>query len=608
MEKLQLILKSIADLKTDYIGLFFDPEFFIRQTLYLMYVLILFYVMYGVGRVLNRLFFDKAYDKRLFHFISFALGYSLISTAIFIIGLLSLLTTINIFLLLFFLFLVSLWSLRKWPIKLKPTIVGKMDWTKRLSIVFLIIALLRLIPPQTAGDPLDYHLRFPRIYLENNSIMIPALGDESYTTVPHLPELFYILTQVVSNGLMTHVVHFGFFLLIFLLLYKVDFLDNINGKIGGLSALLFASAPLMLQLGTQAFSDFPALFCFLLSIGILLTSKPNKRTLILSGILLGISLASKIWILYYYPFAVLFVFLLFRKQTLLKRIEKTSIFVMTSVLVVLPWYVRAIFLVGDPFYVNTSQGQNTQTYSHTAMVIRNFTVEGFSEKFNFTLEYGIFIYAGILFVLLLRKVEFRRNKKFYLLYLLLLLPVVFFPIGLGRGRYSLPYMLLTYQIAASGLFLVVKNYFLKICVITIFICMAVYYLMNTLIILPYGLGWANKDNFLRENLAKDHASYYDFNGQFTRNIDKNETVTNYGVYELYYADFKYKNVFYFLNQDTNMFVLPKYIKKLLIRGGDFNWLCKYLNIKNCSDYRVEIITSDLRTKQYLYNIKYEPSN
>jgi len=608
MGKIHLITESIKDLQNDFIGIFFNPEFFLIQTLFLFYVLMLFYVMFGVGRVVNRVFFEKHYDKRLSHFVSFALGYSLISTAIFVLGLFGHLTTNNVAILVTVLFVITIYSFLKWPINLSLRTVGKFNWIKFFSAIFLIIALLRLIPPQTAGDPLDYHLRFPRIYLDAHTIMIPALGDESYTTVPHLPELYYILTQIVSNGSMTHVIHFGFFVMIFFLLYKVNLFKLASSNIGPLSALMFASAPLMIQLGTQAFSDFPALLCFILSAEILLVSKLNKRNLILSGLLLGVALASKIWILYYYPFVVIFLYILLRKKPSVEKVKNISIFLASSMLVVLPWYFRAIVLVGNPFYVNTSQGQNTQTYSHIEMLIRNFTVAGFSEKFNLTFEYGVFIYLGIIVsFVLLKKLKIFQNKKYFLLLLLLILPVIFFPIGLGRGRYSLPYMLLSFQVAGFGLSYLLRTFIFRVAIIILFLCLALYYLMNTLIILPYGFGWANGDLFLRRNLAKDYASYYDFNGQFTRNINKNETVTNYGVYEMYYADFKYKNVFYFINQDTHIFLLPNEIKKLLVRGGDFKWMCEYLEIKNCSDYSVKLITKDLRTKQYLYNIKYDKS-
>ena len=607
MEKLNLILESLTDLQKDFIGFFFNPEFFLKQTIFILYVLLLFYVMYGSGKVLNKLFFDKSYDGRFSNFINFALGFSLISNVIFILGLLGLLTNFNIFLTLLFFIGISIWSFLKWPIKLNIEIKRNLNWVKILSIFFILVAMLRLIPPQTAGDPLDYHLRFPRIYMDTHTLMIPALGDESYTTVPHLPELFYILTQVISNGLMTHVVHFGFFVLIFFLLYKVNFLANNREQVGPLSALMFVSAPLMLQLGTQAFSDFPALFCFLLSVGLLLTSKLNKKNLILSGILLGVAMASKIWILFYYPFAVLFLFIILRNTNFIDKVKKTLLYITCSFIIVAPWYIRAIVLVGNPFYINTSQGQNTQTYSNTTMFLRNFTMTGFSEKFNFTLEYGFFILIGLLSLFLIKRKEVYKYKKFFLLLIILTLPVFFFPLGFGRGRYSLPYMLLSYQISATGLLYITKNNFVKVVTVVLWSCLAIYYMVNTFIILPYGFGWANADNFLRKNLSKDTASYYDFNGQFTRNIDKNETITNYGVYELYYANFKYKNVFYFINQDTHVFKLPNNIHKLLIRGGDFKWLCNYLNIKNCSDYSVRLITSDLRTKQYLYNIKYDKS-
>ena len=130
MEKLHLILESVTDLQKDFIGIFFDPEFFLRQTVFFLYVLLLFYVMYGSGRVVVRLFFDKSYDSRLTHFINFALGYSLLSNLMFILGLFGILTELNILIVLLFLTAISIWTFIKWPIRFYLQIPKKNNWLK----------------------------------------------------------------------------------------------------------------------------------------------------------------------------------------------------------------------------------------------------------------------------------------------------------------------------------------------------------------------------------------------------------------------------------------------------------------------------------------------
>ena len=606
MEKIHLIANSLHNLQTDFTGFSFRPELLIANVYFFLFVFLLFYILYGIGKITERVCFKDSYNPILSPFIKFALGFIIVATSFFMLGFASELTTTNALVLLFILLLISITEFINYPERIAiQEIVRKPNAIKLFSIVFILIAFLRLIPPQTAGDPLDYHLRFPRVYLNAHSMMIPPLGDESYTTVPHLPEMLYLLTQIVSNGWMSHVVHFGFFIMIFLLLYNVNIFYRKKKSLGPISGLMFISAPLLIQIGTQAFSDLPALFCFIVSCEILILSQYSTRSTILSGVLLGAALASKIWMLYYFPFVILFFALLLRDKGIGNKIKKTILFVISSLVVVLPWYIRGFLLAGNPFYLNVAQGQTSQSYSLLRSFLDNYTAKGFVQKFQFSFEFGFFMYLGILvFFLFLSKTKKQFEPKFYLLLFLIFIPAIIFPLTIGQGRYALPYMVLLYFPASLGLSMAIHKYYGKLIVFSLFTILAIYYLLNTLITLPYGLGWADKDSYLRRNLIMDPVSYYDFNGQFTKNLRSFETVANYGVSEMYYADFKYKNVFYFVDQSKHMLSFPVAIKKLLIRGGNFNWFCRIVQIKNCSDYQASLITRDLNAKQYLYNIKY----
>ncbi len=133
--------------------------------------------------------------------------------------------------------------------------------------------------------------------------------------------------------------------------------------------------------------------------------------------------------------------------------------------------------------------------------------------------------------------------------------------------------------------------------------MTVYYALNSLIILPYGLGWAHKESYIKRNLIKDVASYYDYNGKFANNISPTETIVTFGMSEFYYADFRYKNLYYFYDQKRKQLNLPSSVKKLLVRGGDYAWICGKVGISNCNEYEVKVITSDASANQFLYNIR-----
>ena len=190
-----------------------------------------------------------------------------------------------------------------------------------LCIIVISIGFFRLLPPAAAGDSIDYHVTFPRIYLFNHTMMLPPVGNESYSMVPHLPDLLYIFSELMSNGEAARYIHFGFFLVVFFLLWKVSFFAKNHVSAAQFTALLFISAPLMLHIGTASFSDFPAVLCLLLCLYLFTHEKLTIRSGMLCGLLLGGVLASKIWMFVYLPFFLLFCLVVVIQEQQVKKIH-----------------------------------------------------------------------------------------------------------------------------------------------------------------------------------------------------------------------------------------------------------------------------------------------
>lgn len=606
MAYLNLILDSYKFLAEDFTGFSISPYWILEKFFHFGFVFLLMLIIYSLGRIILRNFFKDFYKKSYSFFLSISLGYILLASFVFVLGFFGWLSAFNVVLLLVGVLVITLGELRKYPatITLKKNLFS-FNPIKFLILGFVIIAFLRLIPPQSAGDPLDYHLRFPRIYLFEQTMMIEPLGDESYTTVPHLPEMLFIISQIFTNGEASRVIQFAFFVVIVVFLYRVNIFPS-AGKISNqLTCLLFVSAPFVLELSYQAFSDYPALLCILLSYFILLKEKLSKKGLVLSGILFGGALASKLWLLFYFPFGVLFVLMIMKEKSIIAKAGKSLYFIVPALLIVALWYIRGFILIGDPFYVNTDQGRVTKDYSLLGNMLFFLSPPGFISRFTLPTDYGPFYIVGLVIALagiLLKKIKL--SKKYYLFVLMITAIAVFLPYQIASGRYPLPYMVFVYCLSGLGFLLVINIRLIKSILIALFMVLLSYYSFNTFVVLPYGLGWADANSYLKRELVKDHASYFDYNGEFTKNISKNEEIITYGVFELYYAHFRYKNAYYFIDQSKGTFKMPLRFNKMLIRGGSFEWFCKVNGLTNCREYRVSPITFDEHSKQYLYKIEY----
>ena len=155
MHRVGLVLQSIRDLKSDFVGFTFNVEGFSSKIIQFLLVALLFYIMYCVGRFFERKLFKGSYDQNLSFFVRFSLGYIIVGTAIFLLGFFSVVTPVAIILLLLAFGLFTHFEAKNNSIILKVQSIGKLDGYKILCISLAVIYFLRLIPPAAAGDSLD---------------------------------------------------------------------------------------------------------------------------------------------------------------------------------------------------------------------------------------------------------------------------------------------------------------------------------------------------------------------------------------------------------------------------------------------------------------------
>ncbi|MBI5122686.1 glycosyltransferase family 39 protein [Candidatus Roizmanbacteria bacterium] len=603
MNLIQNIIDNFNLLKADFISVFINFYGIINFLGSLIIASIIFAVYYFLGKKIRQKLF-KENTKYLF-FVNTALGFIAVSTGIALLGFFSLLKPQIISAYLLFVVILTFYSVNlKFNITRQINYFKNIDFSKNLLtlgvFLFVFIAFLRLINPEITEDA--YHTDLPTYYLATGTSMHATKEDLRVIPYPQLPEMTYLIPIFLGDKETTRFIHFGFYLLIIFLLCEVA--KKKESSFAKFAPILFATAPLTIRYSPSQYTDFFMIFCFLLSV-LLITKNAGKKQLILSGIIFGAAISTKVWILVYLPTILIYIFILNEKFNKKKILKNILFFTASSLSIAGLWYIRSFIITGDPLYpIFSKLGIN---FSSKLVLANHF-------KFN----WGMFSYQnmavlsplfflGIIFCLFSWKNIFAKIKKFPFSIFILILFLEQLIIEASFGRYLFAWFTITTIIISAGIVVVWQKYKIaKYIFITSFFVIFIYYFINTLLVLPYGLGWADKNAYLTRTLGRDNASYYDFNHSFDKWITKGDLVATYKIYGYYYANFSYIDTNYIVNNKNKSFDLLKKRKvaKLLIKGGDIEWFCKTLSLTSCDKSKVKLLATypDSTRKYNLYEI------
>ncbi|MDP2637832.1 MAG: hypothetical protein Q8P26_02125 [Candidatus Levybacteria bacterium] len=599
------IYKNFLNLKSDFIGIGFFPDIFISFILSIAIALFLFLLYYQIGKKIRLLFFKNNNYKNLNPFINIALGYICINSGIAVFGALSLLNHFILWSYISVVAAIAFFPLKK-SLELKNEIKDFFDVFKKLLkgnkwialgvLLFVLIAFIRLIPPEIGEDAIGYHTSDSHRFLINETTILPF----SYVAlpVPHLGEMSYVLSEIMGNKDSARYVHFMFYLgVVFILL-----LVNPYG------ALFFVTAPVVIQVSSKANVDFQWIICWLLATLLITQSKfKESKTIILVGLLAGGMFASKLWTIAFFPIFILYMLIVYRKYSLFDKLRKIFLFSFFAFFVDLIWLLRSYFMTGNslyPFLSSVAGGIGIKETLGFGNVI------GFNQLMFHMQNVSVFsplFFLGILYFLLNWRFSFLLLSKFRLslFFVFLLIEYIFVKYHFGRyllGLYSLAVLVVPVSLA----YIIKKNYLYKIILAGVFSILFSYYFINALFSLPYGLGWADKNKYLTRILSRDNSSYYNFDHKFEKFISGKDIVATYGIYGYYYANFNYVDVGITFNENNKSFDLlaKKNVTKLFIKGGDISWFCKTLNISNCSSDKAKLLAtySGEIEAYYLYSL------
>jgi len=606
------ILNNINYLKQDYLGLNPNFDFLVNFTLGFIVSISFLIISLLIGQKIRILFFKNADLKDIDYLIDAALGTITIGTGVALLGFFSLLNTPVLISYLVLLMIISFYRFK--PVylnKVKENLLLNLKLLKNNRFVFLwlslfiILALVNLINPEIRED--QYHVDLPKMYLTQQTIMTPSKEQIHVSASPLLSEMSYLIGIFVWSKESARYIHFAFYLLILLTLFEFS---KIKGyKFSVYAPLLFATAPVVIHETSSMYVDFQWIFYFLLSILIILKGKKiTYSNIALSGVLLGGMISSKLWTIVFIPVSIAYLIILLKQISLEKKLKYLFVSLLAILSISFIWFIRAFFLTGNPLYPAFANQIGLEGDSFYVPIWKLVGINfAFINPFNNLNVFSPLFFLGCILFLYKFKENIKTAVKldFFKLFLLLLLVYMF--INYPYGRYLLGIYVLFIFFASIGFEKVISN-LKKVKVLLVFLLTIffLYYFVNSLLIIPYTMGFANKNSYLSRILSKDNSSYYDFNHKFDKYISKNDNVATYGIFGYYYANFSYIDINFIFDKNHRDFnyLKEKGITKLFVKGGDINYFCKKLELKNCNTGSYSYISNYMGTQPYyLYSIK-----
>jgi hypothetical protein len=598
MDLFQNISNNFFLLHKDFLGFSINFSSIGYFLLHIFIAVILFSIFYLLGDKLRKLFFKE--ETNFTFFIAIALGYISVATGMGLLGVFSLLKPeiIVAYLILLCCLALAGRTIRvdkaiKWIREIRGIRIRKGNFIVWGVLLFVMIAFLRLMTPEITED--GYHTDIPKLFLTSHTTILQSREGLHTIPFPKLPEMIYAICIFLGDKESVRFIHFGFYIVVVSLLFT--FIKQKEYSSSKFLPFLFVTAPVVIRYSSTQYIDFFAIFPFLLSI-FLIKKKMSKRGVVLSGILFGAVVSAKMWMLVYLPALLLYLIILNKRSSIKRIFTVLGLFISGYVSVVCLWYIRSFMISGNPIFpilnplfikeqpyeINPIPYLNTQSYL-------SFNWEMFTYQNLIVLSPFFFIGICSLFYIYIKKKYLSLTPLFILFVIFTCEQLI---IRVAWGRYLLMWFITSSVIAAPAIYyLYRKSRLYRYSIAAVYFIFFSYYLLNTLLVLPYGLGWADKNAYLTRVLYRDNASYYDFDHLFSKHISDKDLVATYDIGNFYYADFKYIDIGYIYNNKSMSFDLLKKrgVTRVLVKGGDIDWFCKELHLSKCNKNKVQLLAT-----------------
>lgn len=412
-----------------------------------------------------------------------------------------------------------------------------------LFLFFLIILqsfvnFIGVLGPEISFDALWYHLTLAKIFLENGRVFYIPGGLYYYSLMPKLVEMLYVPSLLFFGSIGAKIVHFTFGILILLIIYSLS-RKFVSRTLAITASLIFYSNLVVGWETITAYVDLGRTFYELLAFyAFILFYKSGKRKhLLLSGTFLGFAISSKVLSLASIAiFITLIFFKDFRGKQRFKILKDLVIFVGSSLVIPLPYFIFSFLQTGNPTYPFFSSIYKVELVLNAI----NFPKEVWNLFINsadpISPIYLIFVSLVIYF-----HRGFDKTQKLFVIYSVMSLLVWFVTPRTGGGRFILPYLpvfsilvVLTIDQTKKDIF---KKYLLGLVIVCSLISIG-YRALANLKFVPVALGVQTSQEFLLKNLDFEFGNFIDVDSEIKKKT-KGEKVLIMGGHNLFYADFPF---------------------------------------------------------------------
>ena len=222
------------------------------------------------------------------------------------------------------------------------------------SILFFlfIFSLINALAPVTEYDAMVYHYGLPNIFIQEHKICY--LPENVYSAFPLNIEMLFTLGTLLKGYEVSNLMQYGISVLFLLSIYAFvrRYFDYFTAL---LATALLLTTPLVAHAFSRPAADMGlALFICLSLFSLIIWFDVKKdRWLISSALCCGFSLGTKYTALFFALGLLGFMLLgklLIEKSTLKRIFTKLSIFLLISIVIASPWYLKNWITTGNPFF------------------------------------------------------------------------------------------------------------------------------------------------------------------------------------------------------------------------------------------------------------------
>jgi len=440
----------------------------------LAFAVLLVIVFIGTGRafVKKSKFNDLSLADNLVA--SFALGFGIFGTIVFLLGILGLLSEIYLFLLLVSGCIITMLNIAF----IKDVFFGLKnihknlngDWFLKvlflISVLFLLINTFASLAPISSMDALVYHYAIPKLYL--NAGEIYDIRGYLYSHLPQLSEMINMLAMALKSDISANILNS--FVGVFASLAAYCLVKKLFDKrVAFIAAALFYCSSFITWEATGSFIELHlTLFCILsLHFALLYFEKKVKANILLSAIFLGFAFQLKIFAsAFLIIVSMVFLYEFLQKKTTFIPLRKTYVlWLMTAAVFGCAWYVFNLITTGNPvfpFFYNILGGEGWNETANRILLSSN-TMYGTGKsllsflKMPFVLTfYGdVFDHAELIgpLILLLAPFSFMKREKRKTVLMLAgfcIFYFVFWFFASQQARFFLPIVPLLFALVAVG--------------------------------------------------------------------------------------------------------------------------------------------------------------